>query len=93
MYVLDTNTLVYFFKGVGKVAERFLATSPQDIAIPSIVLYELEVGIAKSVSPSKRRKQLNELLFSLSRKKRPLPARQSASVWRRKERRSGRSMS
>lgn len=61
MYVLDTNTLIYFFKGMGNVAQRLLAQSPQDIAIPAIVLYELEPGIAKSSQPKKRQKQLATL--------------------------------
>lgn len=62
MYVLDTNTLIYFFKGMGKVAERLLDTPPKEIGIPSIVVYEMEVGIAKSTSPDKRTKQLADLL-------------------------------
>ena len=61
MYVLDTNTLIYFFKGMGNVATRLLATSPAEIAIPSVVLFELEFGLAKSTSPRKRRAQLNEI--------------------------------
>jgi tRNA(fMet)-specific endonuclease VapC len=62
MYVLDTNTLIYFFKGLGKVAEKLLDTPPKEIGIPSIVVYELEVGIAKSTSPEKRTAQLADLL-------------------------------
>ena len=46
---------------MGRVPEKFLATSPKDIAIPSIVLYELEYGIAKSASPRKMQAQLEEL--------------------------------
>ncbi len=61
MYVLDTNTLICFFKGMGNVSDNFLAVSPSEIAIPAIVLYELEFGIAKSTSPKKRRKQLKEM--------------------------------
>ena len=61
MYVLDTNTLIYFFKGMGEVPRKFLATSPREIAIPAIVLYELEYGIAKSRSPKKRQAQLKEM--------------------------------
>jgi len=61
MYVLDTNTLIYFFKGMGNVSARLLALSPREIAIPSIVLYELEFGIAKSSSPKKRQAQLKEM--------------------------------
>lgn len=62
MYVLDTNTLIYFFKGMGHVHERLLSVSPKNIGIPSIVVYELEFGIAKSTSPQKRQKQLKELV-------------------------------
>lgn len=57
MFILDTNTLIYFFKGMGGVSQRLLATPPSEIGIPTIVVYELEVGIAKSGSPSKRRAQ------------------------------------
>jgi len=62
MFVLDTNSLIYFFKGKGRVAERLLETPPSDIGVPAIVLYELEVGIAKSSAAKKRRKQLGELV-------------------------------
>jgi len=61
VYILDTNTLIYFFKGIGSVADNVLAVSPKDIGIPAVVLYELEYGIAKSTSPKKRTKQLEEL--------------------------------
>ena len=61
MYILDTNTLIYFFKGVGNVADNLLAVSPKDIGIPAVVLYELEYGISKSTAPKKRTKQLEEL--------------------------------
>ena len=62
MYILDTNTLIYFFKGMGNVAQNLLSKSPKNILIPSVVLYELEVGIAKSTQPDKRRKQLETLV-------------------------------
>lgn len=61
MWVLDTNTLIYFFKGEGRVAGELLARAPKDIGIPSVVLYELQVGIAKSSAPEKRTRQLAEL--------------------------------
>jgi len=61
MYVLDTNTLIYFFKGMGNVASRLLSTPPNEISIPSIVIFELEVGIAKSTDPRKRQLQLQEM--------------------------------
>ena len=62
MYVLDTNSVVFFFKGEGRVAERLLAQKPAEVALPAIVLYELEVGVARSKSPARRRQQLNTLL-------------------------------
>ena len=61
MYILDKNKLIYFFKGIGKVADNLLAVSPKDIGLPAVVLYELEYGIARSTSPKKRTKQLAEL--------------------------------
>ncbi len=66
MYVLDTNTLIYFFRGQGKVAERLLATPRAEIAIPAVSVYELEVGITKSTRPAKRRRQFDELLEAVT---------------------------
>lgn len=54
MYVLDTNTLIYYFKGQGQVAQNLANVSPQEIVVSTIVLFELQVGIAKSNSPAKR---------------------------------------
>jgi tRNA(fMet)-specific endonuclease VapC len=65
MYALDTNTLIYFFKGMGNVAERLLSVPPKEIGISAIVLFEIELGIAKS-SSHKRRGQLREMLDSVS---------------------------
>ena len=61
-WALDTNTLIYFFKGEGSVVAELLSRPPSDIGIPTIALFELEVGIAKSSSPKKRLSQLRELL-------------------------------
>lgn len=62
MYVLDTNTVIHFFKASGKVVEHMLATPPAEISVSAIVVFELEVGIAKSAQPNKRRQQLEDLL-------------------------------
>ena len=62
MYVLDTNTLIYFFKGEGKVARRMFQLPPGRIAVPAVVAYELMVGIAKSLDSARRSSQLTELL-------------------------------
>ena len=59
-FVLDTNTLIYFFKGIGNVKNRLLSVPPSEIALPAIVLFELEFGIAKSASPRKRIRQLKD---------------------------------
>ena len=61
MYLLDTNSLIYFFKGVGDVASHLLNTAPKDVSIPAIAYYELQVGIRKSTSPQKRITQLHQL--------------------------------
>ena len=66
MYILDTNTLIYFFKGLGNVSTRLLQTPPRSIGVPTIVLFELEVGIAKSSSPKKRRLQLESLIAAVN---------------------------
>lgn len=64
MYLLDTNTLIYFFKGQGRVAERLLSMAPSAIGVPAPVLYELEYGIARSTQAEKRRAQLDQFLRS-----------------------------
>ena len=66
MYVLDTNTLIYFFKGMGEVKRHLFSHAPGEIYIPSIVIYELQTGIAKSTHPHKRRRQLTLLLEQVS---------------------------
>lgn len=62
IYALDTNTLIYFFKGMGDVADTLLSLPPAEVAVPAIVVHEIEVGILKSREPDKRKRQLNALL-------------------------------
>lgn len=62
MYVLDTNALVYFFKGMGHVAAHLAQHPPREVALPAVVLFELEVGLAKSDAGARRRRQLQEVL-------------------------------
>lgn len=66
MFALDTNTLIYFFKGMGLVGQRLLATPPSAIGVPSVVLYELEFGLRRSSQPEKRRKQLEEFIRTVT---------------------------
>lgn len=62
MYVLDTNSVLYLLKGRGGVGKRLLATPRTAIAVPAVVLYELEVGTRRSASPERRRQQLLDLV-------------------------------
>ncbi len=62
MFALDTNTLIYFFKRAGRVGERLRNTSPSEIGVPSVVLYELEVGVALSPQRENRRQALDAFL-------------------------------
>ena len=57
-YLLDTNTFIYFFNGMGNVKQHLLACQPSEIVLSSVVYYELQVGILKSTSPQKRIAQL-----------------------------------
>lgn len=65
MYALDTNTVVHAIRGVGRVKQRLLATPRNEVAIPSLAIYELEVGTTESVTPSKRRVELDVLTSSI----------------------------
>jgi tRNA(fMet)-specific endonuclease VapC len=66
MYVLDTNTLIYYFKGQGQVAQNLVRVLPEEIIVSTIVLFELQVGIAKSASPTKRIQQLQQILSQVN---------------------------
>ena len=46
-YLLDTDSLSYFFRGEGLVAQRLQALTPADIAIPAPALYESRLGILR----------------------------------------------
>ena len=45
---LDTNTLGYYLRGEGRVAERLLALSPQQVALPAVVIYEINFGLRRA---------------------------------------------
>jgi tRNA(fMet)-specific endonuclease VapC len=54
--LLDTNIIVFYFKGMPSVVARILAMEGPELAIPSVVAYELEYGTLKARGP--RRKEL-----------------------------------
>jgi tRNA(fMet)-specific endonuclease VapC len=66
MFALDTNTVIYLFKGEGQVAKRLERLSLSQVAIPSPVIFELETGIGKSSAPQKRRRLLDELVAGVA---------------------------
>lgn len=66
MYALDTSTVVDYLRGRGRVAERLLATPFGDVALPTVVLYELELGLEKSDAAPSRRKRLEEFFRSVT---------------------------
>src|SRR5688572_27433076 len=62
MFVLDTNTVVDYFKGRGKVADRLLAVPPREISLPAIVTYEVWVGVLGSQNAKRRQSQYEQFL-------------------------------
>jgi len=60
--VLDTNTVIDYFRGKGKVAERLLAVAPREIALPAIVAYEVWVGVLGSQNAKRRQLQYQQFL-------------------------------
>lgn len=47
MYMLDTNTMSYFFRKVPSVVERLQQLNPDIICISSVTAAELFYGVAK----------------------------------------------
>ena len=62
VFVLDTNTVLDYFRGKGRVAERLLAVAPGEIAVPAISAYEVRVGVMGSQNPKRRRTQFESFL-------------------------------
>src|SRR5258708_6069759 len=52
--LLDSNTVIFCLKGQGPGTSKLKAADPPEVAIPSIVVYELEYGARKSVHPRRR---------------------------------------
>jgi tRNA(fMet)-specific endonuclease VapC len=62
--LLDTNTVIHCLKGREPAASKFLAATPSEIAIPSVVAYELEYGTLR-IASLRRRKILSVMLERL----------------------------
>lgn len=65
MYLLDTNTIIYYFKGAGRVSEHLLTSVPAEVALSTVSLFELLVGVAKSAAAARRGEQLRTLLSAI----------------------------
>ena len=65
MILLDTNTVIYYLKGVETVIGRLQATSRHEVAIPSLTVYEIEYGNRKTGSP-RRRAVVSALLAAIT---------------------------
>ena len=64
-YVLDTSTVIDYFKGRGKVAERMLAVAPREIALPAIAAYEVWVGVLGSRNARRREVEYEQFLSAI----------------------------
>lgn len=47
MFVLDSNTISYYFRGDPQVVPRLQALRPADLGVPAIVEYELRFGLLR----------------------------------------------
>ena len=56
MFALDTSTLSCWLRGEGQVAERVRSVRPADVALPSVVVYEINFGLRRAG----RQRQLGE---------------------------------
>jgi tRNA(fMet)-specific endonuclease VapC len=65
VYVLDTNTVLDYFRGKGGVAARLLALPPREIALPAIVAYEVWVGVLGSQNAKRRQAQYEQFLATV----------------------------
>ena len=62
MFLLDTNTVVDYFRGRGKIAAHLLVLPPSEVALPAVVAYEVWVGVLGSQNAQRRQLQLERFL-------------------------------
>ena len=66
-YLLDTNICIYLIKKrPAEVLERFSQHSPQDVAISTITLFELQYEIEKSQYRQRSQDALSKFLLPLN---------------------------
>jgi tRNA(fMet)-specific endonuclease VapC len=62
--LLDTNTLIHYLRGQPAVVSRLRSASPRQLAIPSVVAYEIEYETLK-LGSSRRRVIVSQLLAGI----------------------------
>lgn len=67
MTLLDTNVIIYYLKGDPVIVARIHHASRGELAIPAIVVYELEYGTLRSKLPVRRRRELEAGLEHMQR--------------------------
>ena len=66
-YLLDTNICIYLIKArPPQVIENFQHHSPQNVAISSITLFELQYGVEKSQYRERSQNALSKFLIPLN---------------------------
>jgi len=56
--LMDTNVMIHYLKGDPVIVARIQSASRSELAIPAIVVYELEYGTLRSKFPARRRREL-----------------------------------
>jgi tRNA(fMet)-specific endonuclease VapC len=56
--LLDTNVMIHYLRGDPAVVTHIQQASRGELAIPAIVVYELEYGTLRSRLPARRRREL-----------------------------------
>ena len=66
-YLLDTNICIYLIKKHSpEILDRLREHSPQDVAISTITLFELQYGVEKSQYKQRSEDALNKFLLPLN---------------------------
>jgi tRNA(fMet)-specific endonuclease VapC len=61
-YLIDTNTVIFYMKGMFKLEDKFDEVLENNCYISEITLAELKFGIEKSERPEKNKKALDDFL-------------------------------
>jgi len=67
MILLDTNVIIHFLKGDTGIQAAIRNTARTELALPTIVVYELEYGALRSGLPDWRRRELERGLGYIQR--------------------------